>query len=184
MQNNKTITAIAGGLLVAAAVVGWLFFGGDKPVKIEPGNGVSGQINASLKNSVLQREQDGKLLWKFTVDEVVNDRQKNMAYLKGIKGQIFRTDGGVVNIKADKGLCEINKNDFSLEGKVNAVLSTGGSIDADKITWRQKQELILAKGNVKLVKDEWTATADEAETTSAFKKLKLKGNAKVKKGGN
>lgn len=184
MQNNKTVLAIVAGLVIAASIIAWLFFGGNKPVKIDAGDGISAQVNASLKNSVLQREKDGKLLWKFVVAEVVNDRQKNMAYLKGITGKVYRSDGSYIDIVADKGTCEINKNDFSLEGKVEAVLNTGGTLNADKITYNQKKELITAKGNFKLVKDEWTAIADQAETTSAFEKLKLKGNAKVEKGGN
>lgn len=149
MQNNKTIMAVAGGIVIAAAIIAWLFFGGEKPVRIEGGDGVSAQINASLKNSTLQREQDGKLLWKFAVEEVINDRQKKTAQLKGIKGKIFRSDGSFIDIKADRGVCAINKNDFSLEGNVNAVLNTGGSIDADKISWKQKENLITAHGKVK-----------------------------------
>lgn len=117
--------------------------------EIDAGNGVSAQVNASLKNSELKREKNGKLLWKFTVAEVVNDKQANTAYLKGIKGKIYRDDGSYIDISADKGSAEISKNDFSLEGKVQAVLNTGGEFYADKITWNQTKETITGSGNVK-----------------------------------
>ena len=52
---------------------------------------------------------------------MVNDKQANTAYLKGIKGKIYRDDGSYIDISADKGSAEISKNDFSLEGKVQAV---------------------------------------------------------------
>lgn len=183
MKNKKVILTVLAGLIVAGVIIAWLMLGGNKPVTVKPGNGVSAQVNASLKNSVLQREKDGKKLWEFTVEEVVNDKSKNMAYLKGIKGKIYRSDGSYIDISADKGTAEISKNDFSLEGKVKAVLNTGGELYADKITWNQGKELITAKGNFKMHKDTYTATADSAETTSAFKNIKLKGNAKVEKGG-
>ncbi len=183
MKNKKVILSIAAGIAVAAALIAWLMLGGKAPVKIDAGNGVSAQVNASLKNSELKREKNGKLLWKFTVAEVVNDKQANTAYLKGIKGKIYRDDGSYIDISADKGSAEISKNDFSLEGKVQAVLNTGGEFYADKITWNQTKETITGSGNVKMIKGEWKATADTAITTSAFQSVKLKGNAKVEKGG-
>ncbi|MDY4919635.1 MAG: LPS export ABC transporter periplasmic protein LptC [Phascolarctobacterium sp.] len=183
MKNNKAILAIVAGLLIAASLIAWLMLSGDKPTNVNLGKGVSAQMNASLKNSVLQREQDGRKLWEFTVAEVENDRKKNISYLKGIKGKVYRKDGSYLDIVADKGTAAINKNDFSLEGNVKAVLTSGGELYTDYISWNQKTEQITAKGHVKLVKDEYTAIADEATTTSAFEKLKLKGNAKVTKGG-
>ena len=183
MENKKILLSVAAGIVIACAVIAWLMLGGEKPVNVNIGKGVSAQLNASLKNSVLQREKDGKKLWEFTVEEVINDKQKNMAYLKGIKGKVYRSDGSYLDIVAEKGYAEINKNDFALEGKVKAVLNTGGELYADKVSWNQAKEIITGEGHVKLLKDAWTATADKAETTSAFKSVKLKGNAKVVKGG-
>lgn len=183
MQNKKGLLAIGAGIVIAGAIIAWLMLGGSAPVNVNLGNGVNAQLNASLKNSVLHREKDGKKLWEFTVEEVVNDKQQNMAYLKGIKGKIYRSDGSFIDISADKGLAQIGMDDFALEGSVKAVLNTGGELYADKISWKQKEDSITGEGHVKMIKDEWTATADAAATTSAFQKIKLKGNAKVEKGG-
>ena len=182
-NKNKVIMAIVAGLVVAGALIAWLMLGGDKPVNVNLGKGVSAQLNASLKNSVLQREKDGKKLWEFTVAEVINDKAQNMAYLKGIKGKVYRKDGSYLDIVAEKGQAALNKNDFAVEGNVKAVLNTGGELYADKVAYNQAKELITATGHVKLVKEPYTAMGDWAQTTSAFQKLKLKGNAKVTKGG-
>ena len=183
MKNKKLILLIIAGLLIAGGIIAWLMLGGDKPVTIKAGNGVTAQINASLKNSVVKREQDGKLLWEFTVEEVVNDKAKNVAYLKGIKGKLYRNDGSYIDITADKGSAGLKNNDFALDGHIKAVLNTGGELQADKITWNQKKDIIKAVGNFRMHKDNSTATADSAETTSAFKHIKLKGKANVEKGG-
>ena len=183
MKNKKMILSIAAGIVVAGSLIAWLMLGGDKPVNVNLGKGVSAQLNASLKNSVLQREKDGKKLWEFTVAEVINDKAQNMAYLKGIKGKVYRKDGSYLDIVAEKGQAALNKNDFAVEGNVKAVLNTGGEIYADKVAYNQAKELITATGHVKLVKEPYTAMGDWAQTTSAFQKLKLKGNAKVTKGG-
>ena len=183
MNNKKVILSIAAGIVVAGSLIAWLMLGGDKPVNVNLGKGVSAQLNASLKNSVLQREKDGKKLWEFTVAEVINDKAQNMAYLKGIKGKVYRQDGSYLDIVAEKGQAALNKNDFAVEGNVKAVLNTGGELYADKVAYNQAKELITATGHVKLVKEPYTAMGDWAQTTSAFQKLKLKGNAKVTKGG-
>ena len=183
MNNKKVILSIAAGIVVAGSLIAWLMLGGDKPVNVNLGKGVSAQLNASLKNSVLQREKDGKKLWEFTVAEVINDKAQNMAYLKGIKGKVYRKDGSYLDIVAEKGQAALNKNDFAVEGNIKAVLNTGGELYADKVAYNQAKELITATGHVKLVKEPYTAMGDWAQTTSAFQKLKLKGNAKVTKGG-
>ena len=183
MNNKKVILSIAAGIVVAGSLIAWLMLGGDKPVNVNLGKGVSAQLNASLKNSVLQREKDGKKLWEFTVAEVINDKAQNMAYLKGIKGKVYRKDGSYLDIVAEKGQAALNKNDFAVEGNVKAVLNPGGELYADKVAYNQAKELITATGHVKLVKEPYTAMGDWAQTTSAFQKLKLKGNAKVTKGG-
>ena len=183
MNNKKVILSIAAGIVVAGSLIAWLMLGGDKPVNVNLGKGVSAQLNASLKNSVLQREKDGKKLWEFTVAEVINDKAQNMSYLKGIKGKVYRKDGSYLDIVAEKGQAALNKNDFAVEGNVKAVLNTGGELYADKVAYNQAKELITATGHVKLVKEPYTAMGDWAQTTSAFQKLKLKGNAKVTKGG-
>ena len=171
MNNKKVILSIAAGIVVAGSLIAWLMLGGDKPVNVNLGKGVSAQLNASLKNSVLQREKDGKKLWEFTVAEVINDKAQNMAYLKGIKGKVYRKDGSYLDIVAEKGQAALNKNDFAVEGNVKAVLNTGGELYADKVAYNQAKELITATGHVKLVKEPYTAMGDWAQTTSAFQKL-------------
>ncbi len=183
MKNKKVIMAIVCCILIAGGIIAWLMFGGSAPANIDLGNGVKAQLNASLKNSVIQREKDGKKLWEFTVAEVINDKAANKAILKGVKGKVYRNDGSYLDIVADGGSALLDSNNFALEGNVQAALSSGGKLLADKVSWEQSKEEITASGNVKLYKDEWFASADKAITTSAFKKLKLAGNAKVEKGG-
>lgn len=183
MKNKKVIMAIVAGIVIAGAVIAWLMLSGDKPTNVKIGKGVSAQINASLKNSVIKREKDGKPLWEFKVAEVINIKQNNKAILKGIKGQIYRRDGSTIDIVADRGEAYMNKNDFTVAGNVKAVLTTGGEFYADKVIWVQTKDAITALGHVKVIKDAYTAEADEVRTTSAFQKFNLKGNAKVTKGG-
>lgn len=75
-ENKKVILSVLAGIVIAGAIIAWLMLSGDKPITVKPGDGVTAQINASLKNSMVKREKDGKKLWEFTVEEVVNDKAK------------------------------------------------------------------------------------------------------------
>ncbi len=183
MKHKQVILAMGCGLAVSAAIIAWLVLGGSTPMNVELGNGVTAQVNATMKNSIISREKDGKKLWEFTIGEAINDAAKKRTLLKGVEGRVYRTDGSYIDVKAKGGTMIPDKDDFTLEGDVWAQLSTGGRLLADKVNWLQKKELLTATGNVKLYKDEYVATGDKAVTTGEFKKLTMTGNAKVEKGG-
>lgn len=184
MTNKQTVLGVAAGIVIAAGVISWLFFGGSVPGREEPGTSVQAAVNATMKNSVVSREQNGRKLWEFHVDEVENIKDKNEAAFKGITGKVYRDDGSVLDVRADRGVALIGKNDFSLMGNVKAVLSSGGVLTADRVDYLEKKQFVRARGHVDITKDGWRATGDEAETTTEFKRLKLRGRAKVEKGGN
>lgn len=185
MINKNIVMFIGAGVLIGGGVIGWLFNSGLPTVEIDNGKGTSAKINATMKNSIITREKDGVKLWEFSVDEVEQDRKANKAYLKGIKGKLFRKDGGHIDVTAEKGEATLNKknNNFSVSGKVKAIASDGGKFYADKVDYIEKDQFIKAMGNVQVQKDDYAAWGDIAETTAAFEKFKLKGHAKVEKGG-
>jgi len=185
MENKHMLLGLAGGVAIAAGIITWLLSGSAKSITVGMGNGVTVQARTNMKNTTITRDKDGVKLWEFAVEEVEQDKKKNKAYLKGIKGKVFRKDGSFIDISADKGEATLNKanNDFSVEGNVKAILNTGGKIYGDKFIYREKTKVIQARGHVRMQKDDYTAYGDYAETTTAMEKFKLKGHAKVEKGG-
>ena len=184
MINKKVVAAICGGIIVAGGIISWLLYGGEVSTNVDFGNDIKGKINASLKDSVIQREKNGVKLWEFKVGEVVNDKFTDTASLKNISGKLYREDGTYLELHADVGSLELNSNNFILEGNVQARISDGtGYLYMDKIYWEQKEDNIIAEGNVKLRKDEWSGSAEKIVTTSALKKVAMQGQAMVEKGG-
>lgn len=183
MENKHMMLGIAGGVVIAGGIIAWLLSGSVGAIPV--GKGVVVQPKTSMKNTVVSREKDGAKLWEFKVKLVEQDRKNNKAYLKGITGKIYRKDGSYIDIVADKGEATLNKtnNNFMVAGNVKAVLNTGGKIYGNKFTYNEKNHLIRAYGKVRMQKDDYTAYGDYAETTTAMEKFKLKGHAKVEKGG-
>lgn len=181
-MNKKAILSILGGVAITGAVLGWLLYGGAPPVRVPAGEGEI-VVHATMKNTTVSREQNGRKLWEFSVGQLTNDRKANMAYLEDIKGKVYRSDGSSMEVSAAKGSAHLKQNDFALEGNVVAIMESGGQLKADKVSYQTKSETIVAQGHVDLYKAPWHIWADEVRTTSAFEQIKLKGNAKVEKGG-
>lgn len=182
MKIPKFYFYIGGALALSALIITWLMFGGKSPVQVALDNGVKARFSATLKDSDIQREKDGKLLWQFHVKEAANDQVERKTILKGITGKVYRADGSYISVSADTGEMMSNQQDFLLQNNVQAVHSLDGSkLSADKITWNQNKGVINAFGNVQMWKGDWYARGDKAVTTSAFKKIKLTGNARVER---
>ena len=156
-MKNKGLLLIAGGIAVAAAIIAWLMFGGEAPKN--PENVVTEVASAVVKNTTVNREQDGKVLWEFSVEELESVSGSGEAVLKGVKGKIYREDGSVIDVVAGGGKINNDDKNFALDRGVKAVLS-----------------------KVKVVKDEHTALADKIVTSSKFEHFKLSGHAEVQKG--
>lgn len=168
------------GLVVAGIIIAWLLLDRNKKIDVDLDNGVKAKFNATLTDTELSREKDGKLLWNFQIDEAVNDRVEGKTFVKGITGKVYRADGSYFDVSADAGGMTSDNQMFYLKNNVNVVHSLDGSkIVADEVSWDQKTEVIVAVGNVEMWKDKYHARADRAESTSAFKNIHLEGNAKV-----
>ncbi|MCQ2373659.1 MAG: LPS export ABC transporter periplasmic protein LptC [Phascolarctobacterium sp.] len=185
MKNKEMLLGIVAGIAVAGSVITWLLSAKPQEATIGLGNGVQVQANTTMKDTKVSREKDGEKLWEFQVAEVEQDKKNNKALLRGIKGKIYRKDGSYLDISSDNGEATLNKadNDFAVSGNVKAVLNTGGKLYADRVTYQEKTQFIQASGNVRLEKDGYAAYGDIAETTTKMEKFKLKGHAKVEKGG-
>ena len=178
----KFIRYILGAILFAAVIISWLMFGGKSPLEVSLDNGVKAKFSATLRDSEISREKDGKPLWYFKVDEIINDQVASKTFLKGIKGKVYRSDGSYVDVSADEGEMQTDSQDFCLKKNVKAVHSGDGSkMTAEEIIWEQKTEIVKATGNVEFWKDDWYVRGDKAESTSAFKKVHLTGNCKMVK---
>ena len=182
MAKNKGILLVVAAVALGAAIIGWLMFGGEAPAN--PKTNSNAVVNATIKNTTVSRTENGKTLWEFSVEELESIKSADEAVLKGVKGKLYREDGSVLDIVAGGGRVKQKAKNFALERGVTAVLSSGGKLVADKVTWEQKTDIITAEGKVVLIKGNEQATADKAITTGALQNVKLQGNAQVERGAD
>ena len=183
MKNKNTLLAVAAGVGALFLVFAWLFWGSTVP---EPTNKAkkadTGTTKATVYNTVLHRDADGKRLWELKVDEAtqLND---NLVRAKQLEGTVYLSNGDEMYVKAKAGEIKVKTNEFMLSNGVTARLKQGGFLKANKVEWKQKQDILTATGAVKVIKDDMMATAERITTSSKLEHFKLKGKAHVERGG-
>ena len=183
MKHKKTILAVGAGVLALFLVFAWLFWGStvpeptDKTKKPE-----SNAPKAAVYNTSLNREENGKRLWELKVGEArqVSGEQIKAKQLEGI---LYLKNGDEMHVKAEAAELNIKNNHFVLTNGVTARLKQGGFLKADKVEWKQKEDILTASGAVKVIKGDMLATAETIITTGEFKHFKLKDKAHVERGG-
>ena len=93
MKNKNTILMGAAGLIVLFLIFAWLFWGStvpeptDKTKKVE-----TDRTLATVHNTVLHRDADGKRIWELKVGEAIqlND---NLVRAKQLEGTVYLNNG-------------------------------------------------------------------------------------------
>ena len=183
MKNKNTILMGAAGLIVLFLIFAWLFWGStvpeptDKTKKVE-----TDRTLATVHNTVLHRDADGKRIWELKVGEAIqlND---NLVRAKQLEGTVYLNNGDEMYVTADAAEVKIKTNEFTLTNGVTARLKQGGFLKANKVEWNQKKDILTATGAVKVVKEDMMATAEKIITSSKLEHFKLKDKAHVERGG-
>lgn len=182
------ITGKAAIVIFSCAVIlagGVYYFVRPEPPESTPVPAADSSVpNAFLEGNKLVGKKNGKLVWELEATTIELDKVTGKVALLDVKGAFYREDGTQLHVTSKSGDFDTKTHDFGLAGEVVAVSTDGGRMTADTARWKQKEELITAKGNVKLSKPDVNATADEAQTDRGLENVRLLGNAVLVKGDN
>lgn len=176
---KKAILVAAAAVLLMAGVIGWLLSSKptDAPVQ-EVKEGTMQQVN----NSTIQEVKNGKKVWELTVESMLYDRKKQIDHMKGIKGTFYQDDGRTMTVTADEGEVHVDTKSVVLTKNPKGITSDDGEVTADKITWLNDKQLVLAEGNAHIRKGDVKATAYKATFNVTMDHATLEKDAYVQKG--
>ncbi len=183
MKHKKAILVAGAGVLALFLIFAWLFWGSTVP---EPTDTTkvpeSNAPKAAVYNTTLNREENGKPLCKLNVGEALQVSPE-LITAKQLDGIIYLKNGDEMYVKSEAAELNIKNNEFVLTKGVTARLKQGGFLKADKVEWKQKEDILTATGAVKVIKDDMLATAETIITSGEFRHFKLKDKAHVERGG-
>jgi LPS export ABC transporter protein LptC len=178
-SEKRTWLVIAGAVLLMAAVIGWL-------LSSKPTAGTVKEVKETnphqVTGSTIEETKNGRKVWSLTVDSMLYDRKAQINHMKGIKGTFYDEDGTSMTVTADEGDVNAQTRDVILTKNPKGTTSTNGTVTADKITWKNKEQTVVAEGNARITKDDVVALAEKATFNVPMEHAALEGNASVQKG--
>lgn len=182
-MKKSTYLTIACIALVLAG--GLYYFVKDEPLappkqvqqSIDPGPSIS------FKGSTYVEEQDGKRLWELTAETIEVEVNSKNIILKNLKGTFYQDKGGKIDLVAKQAVMDNKTKDIHMDGDIKAVSSTdGATFTAPQARWNAKERRMFGSGGITLTKEDTVITGDQLETDNNMEKVKVQGNALIRKG--
>ena len=119
----------------------------------------------SVKESVVEHSEGGRLGWKLRVEEVEMSGGGATVAATGLKdGLIYDAQGRpVLRLTAAKAKYNTARKDFELTGKVTVVSERSVVITTERVQWMPEQQTLRCPGEVKMTAEDLTLTADHLD---------------------
>lgn len=134
-------------------------------------------------NSIIE-EQDGKRLWELGAETIEIDPNTKQAIIKNLKGVFYQDNGGKLEIVALQAVYDSKTHDIVMNGQVKAVSPDGATFTAENARWAGESRRIYGFGGVTVTRDDTVIVGDRIESDANMQKVKVEGNARIRKGGS
>lgn len=139
------------------------------------------QQKVNIDGLLLTETQDSKKLWEVFADTGYYDGKTQVIILEGIIGNFYQNGLVTASLKSDEGTYNVKTKEVILMKNSHVIYKDGTYIVADFINWKGKEEDVVAKNNVKIIKkDEFILSAQKAILTKNMTLFKLEGKVNSK----
>lgn len=133
-------------------------------------------------NSIIE-EKDGKRLWELGAETIEVDPNTKQAIIKNLKGVFYQDNGGKLEIVALQAVYDTKTHDIVMNGQVKAVSADGATFTAESARWAGENRRIYGSGGVTVTRDDTVIIGDRVESDANMQKVKVEGNARIRRGG-
>lgn len=170
-------------LMIFSALVGillWAFFTARMITHDFNRQQVAGkqdQQQATVKGLILTETKNDEKYWEIYAETGKWDSSNGIAELDEVIGNFFDEDGISMSMKSSKGTYNSITKVITLYEKTFIVLKDGITLKADELTYVNSNTPIVAKGHIKVQKDNaLLSTADEIIISPKYDSFKIIGN--------
>ena len=151
----------------------------DSPPQMEK---VEPPTTMDYEGNTIVEEKDGVKIWEITSNKVRIDSATQIAEFDKVSGKFYQEDGKVLELTANSGVYNQQTGDVHLEGDLEVLDGDGGRLVSKNLDWKNAEAVLVADGDVRIVKQDMQAFGERAESRDGFKHFSLKGHARVLKG--
>lgn len=184
---NRTRIIVGLILLVVSGGLGgwavWQWRVGARPAS-ESGARGTADSPVSIKGSVLQHSQRGRLNWSLAVEDIELSAGGRTVAATGLKDGLIYDESGrpVLRLTAAQAKYNTVRKDFELTGEVKAVSHKGAVITTDKVQWLPQEQILRCPGEVTMRAEDVTITADHLDLMVATDMVKCTDRVRLKMG--
>ena len=184
MSTREKLLALT-GIIFFVCLVAWVVK--TTPPEPPPMEKVAPPTVMEYEGNTITEEKDGQIIWELTCEKMRIDTLTQNIELDGITAKLHQQDEETGEdksweLKAAKGVYyQVNKV-VHVEGEVTVTNAEEAQLFSEKLDWFIETDMLIATGNVKIVKEDTRAFGDVAYSNNALKKIGLMGNAKILKG--
>lgn len=177
-KKYKILIVIGVGFFIG--VVSWAI--ATTPSEPPPSEKIEPPTSMTYETNNIVEESNGVKIFELNSAKMIVDAVTQNAELEDIQGKFYQADGTFIELTAERGNYHQKSGKVHVEGKVIVTDSKGAKLFSDKLDWDSKKEILTAKDNVKISKDDMRAYGDLATATKGLRHFKLKGHARVLRG--
>jgi LPS export ABC transporter protein LptC len=141
--------------------------------------------NAAVQELVLTESKNGKKFWELYASSGNYDTASEQVNLKNVKGNFYKNNKVVLSFDSPFATYYDKNKEVKLYGGARVATDKKIYITAKELYWKGKDELIIAKKNVKIRKSsELLVTGNESHYSIKLAKIKMIGrvNTRLLKG--
>lgn len=181
-MKKRNIFYICLSVLVVIGLI-WAFIAGQmitKSFKKDILTNALQKQKITVHGLIVTETKDNQKYWEIYAEEGHYDSNDKVVLLHNVFGNFYKNNEVVMSFKSDKGTLTEETKKVVLYQNSLIVYKNGEYLYADKLTWKGKDEDIVASGNVIMEQnDKVKLQAESAVLSADWKKLKLKGKVKT-----
>lgn len=129
---------------------------------------------------IVTETKDSQKYWEIYAEEGHYDSNDKVVLLHNIFGNFYKDNEVVMSFKSDKGTLTEETKKVVLYQNSLLVYKNGEYLYADKLTWKGKDEEIIANGNIIIEQqNKVKLQGDKAILSADLKNLKINGNVRT-----
>lgn len=136
------------------------------------------QEQIAIRELIITETKDGKKFWEVYADTGNFDKGNNEAVLNNISANFYKDEAVVLSVASPVAVYDSEKKEITLKGGAQGANNKNIYIKAEEIRWAGSKDEILAKGNVKIIRQDQVMTvSDKSLFDTDFTNLEISGDA-------
>lgn len=182
LGRKRTIYAI--GFLVVVGILSWAFITAGiitRNFNREQLIGTENRQELDVSGIIITETKEDKKYWEIYGERGYYNSDSRVAILENVTGNFYNNNEVSMSFESSKATYNEVKKQIILYNDTHIVIKDGTSLYCDRLTWSGSGKDIVAKGNIKINRNnELIASADNAVISPDYSKFQIIGKTITK----